>query len=314
MKIFATVENPAPDGAVCHDVIASDGVHIRAIVARPFKAAATIFVLNGRADFSERYFETLKELMVRGFAVVTFDWRGQGGSQRLLRDPMRSYVKNFADYDKDLEAVVELARRLDFPEPFYALAHSTGGHNLLRALREKTYFERAIVSAPLLGLHFRGWPKPVVHILNFLTKISFLDWLYLPGLPRGPMKRSQFEGNPLTSDRVRWNRDMTTIENFPQLSLGAPTFGWLRATLKSLAELHRWPKKSGPTCPTMIIMAGQDKVVNNAGTRHFAERVPGISLLTIASSRHEILMENNQIREKFWAAFDSFMGIAIKPR
>ena len=314
MKIHPTVENPAPAGAMCHDVTTSDKVHLRAVVVRPTHARGTLFVLNGRADFSERYFEFNKEMTARGLAVVSFDWRGQGGSQRILRDQLRGFVKRFADFDKDLEAIIGLAQRLDMPEPFYAFAHSTGGHILLRALRSKTWFKRAVITAPLLGFHFRRWPLPVVHALNFLTFITRTHWCYLPGFARGPMKRSEFLDNPLTTDRGRWNRDMTTIENFPEITLGGPTFGWLRAAMKSLAELRKWPKGRGPTCPTMIVLAGQDRVVNNVDAREFVQRVPGFSLLTIAHSRHEILMENNMIREKFLAAFDAFMELDTIPQ
>lgn len=308
MKFFTTAENLAPEGAVCHDVLTSDGVHLRAVVARQSKARGTVFILNGRADFLERYFETMRDMTKRRLAVVAFDWRGQGGSQRLLKDPLRSYISNFAQYDLDLAAIVSLAQRLDFPEPYYALAHSTGGHILLRSLREKKYFDRAVITSPLLGFNFGSWPLPVVHFLNFMAMVTTLGWLYLPGFARGPMKRSEYPNNPLTSDRARWNRDTTTLEEHPDIGLGGPTYAWLRAAMKSLGELHSWPQRKGPTCPTMIVMAGQDRVVNNLGIRHFVDRVPGISLLTIPSSRHEILNETNVIREKFLAAFDSFLG------
>lgn len=311
MKFFTTVENQAPDGAVCHDVLTADDVHLRAVVTRQSRARGTVFILNGRADFLERYFETMRDMSKRRLAVVTFDWRGQGGSQRLLKDPLRSYIKNFAHYDLDLAAIISLAQRLDFPEPYFALAHSTGGHILLRSLRDKTYFKRAFITSPLLGFNYGRWPLPVVHGLNFLTAITGLGWLYLPGFARGPMRREEYPNNPLTSDRARWNRDTTTLEEHPELGLGGPTYAWLRAAMKSLVELHIWPKHKGPTCPTMIVMAGQDRVVNNRGIRQFVDRVPGISLLSIPSSRHEILNETNMIREKFLAAFDSFMGFDI---
>jgi lysophospholipase len=71
--------------------------------------------------------------------------------------------------------------------------------------------------------------------------------------------------------------------------------------------LQHWSRKKGPTCPTMIIAAGDDQVVSNKGTLAFVERVPGISFLTFAGSRHEILQERDDIREKFLAAFEAFI-------
>ena len=47
----------------------------------------------------------IDELRGRGFAVATMDWRGQGGSERALRDDSRKgYVRDFAEYDQDLAA------------------------------------------------------------------------------------------------------------------------------------------------------------------------------------------------------------------
>lgn len=309
MKLFPTLENCIPEGGICHDVTTSDGVHLRALTVRHTRAKATIFILNGRAEYIERYFETVNDMVQRGFAVVSFDWRGQGGSQRQLSDPMRGYVSSFKKYDLDLATMIGLARRLDYPEPYYALAHSTGGHVLLRALRNQHWFKRVVISAPLLGLHFGKWPVPVVRVLTLGAKLLGLSGIYLPGYARGPMKRKEFVNNPLTSDQGRWNRDMAILEVHPELGVGGPTYGWLRAVMNSLDHLHSWPKSKGPTCPTMIVMAGQDRVVSNIDTRRFVESTAGFTLLTIEDSRHEILMEKSAIRKRFFAAFDAFIGL-----
>jgi lysophospholipase len=309
MKLYPTPENRVPEGGICHDVITSDSVHLRAFSVRQTRAKATIFILNGRAEYIERYFETINDMVQRGFAVVSFDWRGQGGSQRQLSDPLRGYVSSFKKYDLDLEAIIGLAKRLDFPEPFYALGHSTGGNILLRALRDRNWFKRAVLSAPLLGLNFGNWPLTLVRVLTLGAKLLGLGSAYLPGYARGPLKREEFQNNPLSSDRVRWNRDMATLEAHPELGVGGATYSWLRAVMQSLDGLRKWPKAQGPSCPSMIIMAGQDRVVSNYDTRRFVETTSGFSLLIIEDSRHEILMETTAIRAKFFAAFDAFMGL-----
>jgi hypothetical protein len=58
-------------------------------------------LLPGRAEFIEKYFEVVRELKNRGFAVVTFDWRWQGLSGRVLADRQKGYVENFRQYDTD---------------------------------------------------------------------------------------------------------------------------------------------------------------------------------------------------------------------
>ena len=70
-----------------------------------------------------------------------------------------------------------------------------------------------------------------------------------------------------------------------------------------------WPKERGPSCPTLIVMAGQDRVVSNAGINQFIARAHGFSTLTIADAQHEIMNEKQEIRQQFLAAFDAFIEV-----
>ncbi len=310
MQFYPTLQNREPAGSECHEVLTADGIRLRAIIIVPENATrGTVVVLNGRTEFVERYFETFGDLTKRGYAVASFDWRGQGGSQRLLKNPLRGFVKSFADYDKDLKSIMEKLVEQKCPKPYYALAHSMGGQLLLRALRDHKYFTRAVMTGPLLGFHFGKWPKWLVPILTFIVKYCGFGWIYIPGASAKPVvQKSQFEGNILMSDKGRWERDVTILEAHPQLGLGGPTYSWLRAAMISMSRLRRWPRKKGPSCPTLIVLAGNDRVVDNRETRNFVARAPGFSLTVIEGAEHEILNETNAIRERFWAAFDAFMA------
>ncbi len=308
MQLFPSPENKAPPNIHCVEVIAAGGMKLRAAFAVPKNPRGTVLILGGRAEFIERYFETMNDLMRMGFAVATFDWRGQGLSQRLLKDRNHGHIRSFADYDADIDAVYSRVLVAHCPKPFYGLAHSTGGHVLLRALRGKKWLERAVVTAPLLGLHFKPWPEPVARCLAWGAKKFGMSTVTLPGVSKKPIQSLAFANNPLTSDRKRWDRDAATLMAHPELGTGAPTYGWLRAALDSIDELQKWPRSQGPSCPTMIVMAGQDRVVNNQGTRKFLAQAPGFSSLTIADSRHEILNEKPEIRERFLAAFEAFVS------
>ena len=64
----------------------ADGVRIR-IATFPAPAggtAGTILMLTGFTEFIEKGLESIAALRARGYGVVTFDWRGQGLSDRLL--------------------------------------------------------------------------------------------------------------------------------------------------------------------------------------------------------------------------------------
>ena len=308
MQLFPITENKAPPNIHCVEVLTQSGVKLRAAFAVPKQPKGTILILGGRAEFIERYFETMNDLMRRGFAVATFDWRGQGGSQRLLKNSRRGYVGSYTDYDADIDAVYSRILVAHCPKPFYGLAHSTGGHMMLRALRGKKWLERVVLTSPLLGLHFKPWPEPVARGLVWIANKVGLGTMPLPGFLKDPVQSWKFDKNPLTSDRKRWDRDAASLQAHPELGTGAPTYSWLRATLNSIDELQKWPKDRGPSCPTLLVMAGLDRVVNNVGTKRFLDRAPGFSSLTIADSQHEILNEKPVIRERFLAAFEAFIA------
>ena len=49
-------------------------------------------------------------------------------------------------------------------------------------------------------------------------------------------------------------------------------------------------------------------VENPAATAAFAGRLPNGVYLDMAEAEHEILMERDEIRAKFWQAFDAFVA------
>lgn len=306
MHFHPTPENPVPRGALCHEIVTADGVHLRTLSLVQAQSKGTVVLLGGRADFMERYFETVRDLARRGYSVVSFDWRGQGGSQRLLKDRLRGYVRRFGDFDKDLDAVITQLVVPHCPPPYFALAHSTGGHVLLRALRKKAIFRKAVIVSPLLEFIYGAWPKGIAKALANLAVVTGLGWMYLPGRRRGPLRKEQFNSNVLTSDRERWDRDIETLDQHPHLRLAGPTFGWFRAALSSMADLRKLDRKHLIGCPVLLVTPSEERVVDSEAAREFAERVPGVSFTRISGARHEILMEQDHIRRQFWAAFDSF--------
>lgn len=302
--LHPTAENPLPLGSECFSVFTRDKVRLRAMRVVPKGARGTFVLLGGRGDFMERYFETTRDLLQRRFAVVALDMRGQGGSERASADPYRDVVQSFSEFDEDVRALMDGVVLPDCPPPYYGLGHSTGGHVLLRNLRNKGWFSKAVLVSPLIGIDYGAWPGPVVSLLVALAALTRQGAMFLPGVRKRPFARADFPGNPLTSDLRRWNRDSETLEAAPHLGLGGPTFAWLRAARRSMAEIGRMKK---PSAPVLIVAAGADRIVSNQATRRAAARIPGIALTIIPDAGHEILNERDEIRRQFLAALDSFV-------
>src|SRR5690242_7743208 len=147
MKLVSIPANPVPDNVVSGAIKTRDGLSLRfARWAPPPGRKGTVVLMQGRAEFIEKYFETVRDLRARGFAVATFDWRGQGLSDRALADPRKGYVRSFSEYAIDLETVMEQVVLPDCPPPIYALAHSMGGSIAIKACHDGSrWFERLVV-------------------------------------------------------------------------------------------------------------------------------------------------------------------------
>jgi lysophospholipase len=310
MQFYETAENRLPKGAEVYAAHTKGNLRIRALTAPALtpESKGTVVFLNGRADFVERYFETMAEIQKRGFHVAGFDWRGQGGSQRLLKDHLRGHIRSYREYDEDLRAVMEGVVTKNCPGPYYAIGHSTGGHILLRALSRHTWFKKAIVTSPLMELQYGSWPKSLAFALAMIATAFGFGWCYLPGFKKLPFLLRNFEDNPLSSDKKRWSRDMRTLEENPKLGVGGPTYAWLVATILSLKDLHKRRKSQGLNTPVMMLLAGRERVVDNKAAHRYVANMPGVSVVTIQQSLHEIMLESDAVRKEFFAAFDSYIN------
>lgn len=308
MTLFALPNHPVPDGCVDGELTAADGVKLRYARWMPEGASkGTIALLTGRTEFIEKYFEVVRELRSRGFAVAMLDWRGQGGSQRLLRNRLKGHVPRFSDYVLDLEVFAREVLLPDCPPPHFALAHSMGGTvALLSVLAGHRWFDRMVLSAPMLGIEAIPLPDLVRPLATVLAHVGFAR-AYVPGGQGKPMSRRRFEGNPLTTDRARFERTQELLQAHPSLDLGAPTLGWLSSAYAAMAEITHPDTIPRIRQPLLIIAAGGDQLVSNTAIEHFSARLIAGAHVVVPASRHELLAERDIFRAQFWAAFDAFI-------
>jgi lysophospholipase len=140
-----------PPGGTTEMRAMRDGWRLRSITW-PAGPRGSILFIGGRGDFIEKYAESLWHWRDRGFGVAAFDWRGQGLSGRLGGTSDKGHSTGFDALVADLGEQVAWFRTV-LPPPHFAVAHSMGGHLLLRHLRAKPdSIDRAVLLAPMLGL------------------------------------------------------------------------------------------------------------------------------------------------------------------
>lgn len=293
---------------------AADGVVLRTAhfpAPEACKEAPPFLFLNGRTDFIEKNLETVDALHRRGHAVWTLDWRGQGRSGRMLDDPVKGHVSTFDLFLDDLDHIVETVVRPALGgRRMILLAHSMGGNIGMRFLhRRPELFERAVFTAPMISFIVPRVPNRVAHLLaRAACGLPARAGRYAPGNgPDDPAARL-FDDNRLTTCQDRFERTRSWLRHDRNLHLGGITWGWLRAALDSACVVGRTGFAESIGVPVLVLIAGNETIVDNAAIRHFVGRLPRGRLASIDDARHELLLEADGPRERVWETIDGFLA------
>lgn len=287
----------------------SDGVRIRAGIWRGGEKG-TVVLLPGRTEYIEKYGRAAADLVARGWSVISVDWRGQGLADRALADPMVGHVQHFDQYQRDMDAVLDCVRAEGMPGPLMLMAHSMGGCIGLRALYRDLGFRAAAFSAPMWGILIAAWLRPVAQVVSALAGPFGQAHRYAPGTgAKTYVLDAAFEGNVLTTDREMWDYMKAQAAAHPEMSLGGPSVGWLRAALTECAALAARP---APNLPVVCALGTAEKVVDAAPIHlRMAGWAKG-ALDLYPGAEHEIIMEKPSDRARFFdrasALFDANRG------
>lgn len=296
-----------PAGAVFAEWRAPDGARLRRMDwprDEGAPARGSLLFIGGRADFIEKYWEPLAHWREAGWSVTSFDWRGQGGSQG---EAARAAPDNFDVMAEDLAALIA-GWRAASPGPHVAVAHSMGGHLLLRTLAEKSAaLDAAVLVAPMILVNsapIPAWLAPrIAGLMCALGRARRPMWK-TPAAFTAPGGRRQHN---LTGSRERYEDELWWWRERPGFNLGAPTWGWTRAAYRSAAALT--PRRlAGVAAPILIIAAEHDRLVSAWAIRRVAAALPRAELDMLPGAAHEILREADPVRLSAMARIDAFLS------
>lgn len=256
-----------------------------------------IVVVNGRIESAWKYQELFFELYQQGYDVYSFDHRGQGLSDRLHPDPHLGHVVNFEDYVLDMARVVAHFD-LSHYQSRHLFAHSMGGAIATRYLQTQTHaFDALVLSAPMFGISMSWFLKPIAYKLAKLCSHFSKIPNYAPGQTR--YEKKPFQNNNLTQSLQRYRLFRRLYEKMPELQLGGPSNHWVSEALKATHLCIQDAQKL--TIPLLLMQAGDDTIVDNQAQNQFIRQFKPdakVRLTTLAGSRHEILFETDDIRDK----------------
>jgi lysophospholipase len=295
-----------PAGAFFTGWQAPDGWQYRRLnwpLPKHVRARGSLLFAGGRGDFIEKYIEVLHHWHAQGWHVTAFDWRSQGGSRGHI---VRGHLDSLDPLVDDLAALIE-DWRASAPAPHVAVAHSMGGHVLLRTLAEgRAHLDAAVLIAPMLGIN-SGVLPPWLAAWTAAT-MRFIGWDRLPVWrsstpppPVGSLRQSY-----LTGCRDRYEDELWWWQKEPGYNLGTPSWGWLDAAYRSCARLT--PERLAEvSTPILLLGTERDRLVSPQAIKRAARLVPGAELLMFEEAGHEILREADRVRLQALDTIDLFL-------
>lgn len=269
-----------------------------------------IVVVNGRLESVWKYQELFYDLFQQGYDVYSFDHRGQGLSDRLLKDKEIGHVDTFDDYVRDLAALVSHFQLQRYAQR-YLLAHSMGGAIATRYLQTHAdhAFDAVVLSAPMFGIQMPWQLRAIAEPLSRMLTYRYRTPHYAPGY--GPYYAKPFAINPLTHSEVRYRWFRELYEQKPALKLGGPSTRWVWQGLKATRQCLQDTRQL--TIPTLLLQAECDTIVSNASQTRFitqlAQTNTNSRIQLIHGAKHELLFESdcyrNQALDALFAHFNS---------
>jgi lysophospholipase len=288
---------------------AADGWRLRRFCVVPapgVEPRGNLLFQAGRADFIEKYIESFDHWRGQGWAIEGFDWRGQGGSGRLLSNDRIGHGPPYEVMAGDLAAYcAEWTGRT--AGPHILLGHSMGGHLVLRLLAEHALdIDGAVLLSPMLGLNTGFIGERMGQLIARL--LCSIGWTERPAWSEDSNKGSGHRQRNLTHSEERYADELWWRAQDATLDVGPPTWGWLRDSWVSIASLFQPGVLERVDTRILMLCPEQDRLVMTPAAKLAASRLPNARLICHPHGAHELLREIDPVRKWVLAEIDGFLG------
>jgi alpha-beta hydrolase superfamily lysophospholipase len=231
---------------------------------------SSIVFMHGLGEHCGRYTHVADYFCARGFAVRTYDHRGHGKSSGKRGDIPHpdSLLDDAQQVMQDWEAScpTSVTRHL-------LLGHSMGGLFAAKfALSKMCALDGLILSAPALAIYMNFVERSLLKVLSTIAPaLTLSNGLKTTFLSHDPKVVASYLADPLVHDRIS-----------------------ARLLNSMLTTMHDvFSHASSLDLPTLLLLAGQDKLVDSTGSLRFAQASPEnyLRLHAYDNLYHEIFNE-----------------------
>lgn len=268
---------------------------------------AAVVLLTGRTEHYLKYGEVIHEIYSKGYSVYIMDFRGQGLSGRVTKNPQINHVESYDYYVKDLTIFLKEVVLATPHKKLYGLGHSMGANVLaLFGTMYPNVFDRIVWESPMLDIDTPPFP---VLFAYYLTRIAGFfgmgDSYVLGGGDFDPV-----EVNRVTHSEVRYKKNLELRVGLKEALVGAPSWRWLGASLESNWRIRKTTYKI--TVPILMLQAGIDLVVLTEGQNVICRQAIRCHKVVFPNAYHEILMEKDIIRDRAFSEIFKFFEEGLK--
>jgi len=234
---------------------------------------AVVVIVHGLAEYCERYNYLVESLNEDRLSTYRFDLRGHGKSGSI-----KGWVEDYNAYVKDLDVIVDIAKKDNPEKPIFILGHSMGG--FITAIYGIKFGKK--VSGTILSAAALETPKEAKGIkrlfIKFVNKIS----------PKFKMKNNL--GNLLSRDNKvvdKYNKDPLVLKKVT-IKL------YYEFLIKGVDWLKKNLYKFNVDC--LILHGEEDRIVDYKSSLNFEKEISSKDKKTIIYENlfHEIFNEKEK--------------------
>lgn len=286
----------------------SSGVKINFYYRLSERATKTLVVLPGRTEPAKKYAEIFHELQNDDVNFFVMDHQGQGESDHLLEDSQKGHVEKFSNYIEDFTLFMDsYVLPMTSHTQHIFLAHSMGSLVGVGYMQEHPkVFSKAVLNSPMFGVNTFPLSNGLMKKVTARQIHKGMERFYASFTrPYNPFAR--FWLNPNTSSVVRFEKSKELFALQPEIAIGGPTVRWLDESLKAGKEIRS--KGNLISASVLILKGGRDIVVRTKLHNQFCGQVEDCKVFYYPRARHEILFEQDYIRDLAISAIKNFLEI-----
>lgn len=268
-------------------------IYYKSYVKESDKASVVIF--HGFCESADKYDEIIEEFINNDMSVFIMDHRGNGRSGRLGADDSQISVDDYMHYIEDVKIFLDTIVAEDsVDKKKYLFAHSMGGGIGAYILEhEQKYFDKAVLSCPMMEIDLGNFPEFVVKIIaNFYCAIGKGD-RYLKGAT--PYREDYNIEASGTSSKERYDVYHKKQKKDKLLCTGGGSYRWIKEVLKITDIITKEENASKVEIPVLLFQAGNDTFVKPEGQNKFAKYAKNCELIRNENAKHEFYRERDEI-------------------